>query len=568
MSKSRGAQQTPAEPMHDLTQAPTQAPEGFGAIDMSPDRLHEQSLGNSERASRMGLGGGDKAPALSDLNLDDWMNEPEANDIERAPVPFKSELERGFGADLSGVTVRLGAREELDAQGAEATAEGETLSFASTHPDRELVAHEVAHLVQSREHGGSTSPRLSDPNEAAEQEADAAAKTVAEGGQAELEEGVSGVMRKKKGPKNNVGIRSDGEDMAARWGVAIQSKKGWIDTFELVDSQLKFFSDGSSYIGPSQSANPGQGSESVQLNHKIAIIGTSICIMAHGVHGGNFWTPLTNIKVPQDFDTTNPEDFRTALLQRVDDNNFDIDSSESSELKLKDLSKNIQRLRNLGGAWKEGWRANMADQRFVLRGCRVKHPADGSRSANQLSDYIPGVKNRPLYFSMNRPKDDVAPVVGDVLHQSTIDGLVKSKGKSKPKFHVLAECETGIWRAPWEEVRTYQNRRRALIQEEDLTQRILDDAPAHRNSLTEMLNSSTSGAEAEKYRLALVSADLHKARSSNRLVQIRAERKKLTYKQKLPKTNERAGTVAWRFIRLDKVNSRVIEGWVPYGVKL
>lgn len=559
MSKSHGPEQTPPETTNDHSRSPTQTPEGFGAIDMSPEGLHDQSLGNSERAARLGLGGGDNTPALSDLNVEDWMNEPEASDVEHAPLPYKSELERGFGADLSGVTVRLGAREELDAQGAEATADGDALSFASTHPDRELVAHEVAHLVQSREHGGSTSARLSDPNEAAEQEADEAAKTVTEGGQAELEEGVTGVMRAKKGPRNNVGKRPDGEDLAARWGVAIQGNTGWIDTFELIDKQLKYFSDGSPYIA-SGSGNAGQKSKTVQLNHRIAIIGASICIMAHGINGGNFWTPLTNIAVPQDFGR-NGTDFRSALLQRVDDNDYLENSHRSSKLKVSKLLENVKALKKVRGDWKMGWDADMNDQRFVLRGSRPRHPADRLRSANMLSDYIPGIKGRPFYLNMNAPKDDVAPIVGDVLRLSPQSGLGKS-------VYVLDERTTYIWKAGKKDIRGYEALRTLLTDSASNAQRIVDEYPSLRSTLAEKLQNSASGDESEKYRLALVKADLHMARATLRLKQIPAEQKKHKEKDSLPIANRKAGTVSWRFIRLDKVNSRVIEGWVPYVIKL
>ena len=567
MSKSRGPEQTPPETTKDLDPSPTHAPEGFGAMDMSPEGLHERSLGNSERASRLDLGGGDNTPALSDLNVEDWMSEPEASDVEQAPLPYKSELERGFGADLSGVTVRLGAHEELDAQGAEATAEGETLSFASTHPDRELVAHEVAHLVQSREHGGSTSGRLSDPNEAAEQEADEAAKTVAEGGQAELKEGVTGVMRKKtKTPKNNSGKRPGGTKVTERWGVTIDGGSGTIDVFELHKEGEKYFSDGSRYLGPNGAALRGQNGKKVNLNYKLRVLDVGLCIMARRTDGGNFWTPLTNIVTPGDFVGSDKE-FQAELLGAVIEGNVRPRTSRGY-LAKKFWTTMSSNLRHATGAWRKGWAAEMEHQRFVLRGSRVKPPDIREvRGGNMLSDYIPGVNGRPLYLNMNTPKGDVAPVVGDVLPWPLSGG---SNGNSKMfQVYVLDERTTKIWKAGTGAIEAYEMQIRSLKRQAKAAQQLRDV----NLSILENLNKQIADVTLDEARKDKFEDEIDPTKgriedAEGELAGIKTKQTNLQSKNKRPKVDQEAGTITWRYVQLSRGNNRNIEGWVPYLIKL
>src|SRR5262249_4772813 len=71
-----------------------------------------------------------------------------------APIPYQKEMERSFGEDFSGVTAHVGQKEALDGMGANAAARGDTVAFASSSPDREVVAHELTHVVQQRRGGG------------------------------------------------------------------------------------------------------------------------------------------------------------------------------------------------------------------------------------------------------------------------------------------------------------------------------------------------------------------------------------------------------------------------------
>jgi hypothetical protein len=64
-------------------------------------------------------------------------------------------MESAFGADFSSVRTTLGAQSQMQALGAHAVAHDEHITFASTNPDRRLVAHELTHVIQQRR-GGAT----------------------------------------------------------------------------------------------------------------------------------------------------------------------------------------------------------------------------------------------------------------------------------------------------------------------------------------------------------------------------------------------------------------------------
>jgi aminoglycoside phosphotransferase (APT) family kinase protein len=109
-------------------------------------------------------------------------------------VPFQSEMEHAFGEDFSGVKTRLGAHAEMEQQGAHAVARGEELTFASSSPDRHLVAHELTHVIQQRRGGTAVAQgKAIDPGMrgALETEADAVAGRVAAGHSAGAIHGVA-----------------------------------------------------------------------------------------------------------------------------------------------------------------------------------------------------------------------------------------------------------------------------------------------------------------------------------------------------------------------------------------
>ncbi len=100
-------------------------------------------------------------------------------------VPYRAEMERSFGESFGGVKTYLGggAVGGLQALGARAAAQGEQIAFESPSPDREVVAHELTHVVQ-QQRGGAAGPQtkgVSDPSDAAEVEADQVAARVVAG---------------------------------------------------------------------------------------------------------------------------------------------------------------------------------------------------------------------------------------------------------------------------------------------------------------------------------------------------------------------------------------------------
>ena len=101
-------------------------------------------------------------------------------------IPYRAEMERSFGQDFGGVQAFLGRTDAVGELRAEAAARGEQVAFASASPGRELVAHELAHVVQARHHGGGPVQGkgvVSTSGDAAEREADDVAARVVRGEQ-------------------------------------------------------------------------------------------------------------------------------------------------------------------------------------------------------------------------------------------------------------------------------------------------------------------------------------------------------------------------------------------------
>jgi hypothetical protein len=99
-------------------------------------------------------------------------------------IPYRADMEAAYQTDFSAVQAHTGAAEPLAAMGAEAAASGQSVAFASKSPSRAVVAHELAHVVQSRQSGSTlvmASSVLSQPSDAAEIEADGAATAVVTG---------------------------------------------------------------------------------------------------------------------------------------------------------------------------------------------------------------------------------------------------------------------------------------------------------------------------------------------------------------------------------------------------
>jgi hypothetical protein len=94
-------------------------------------------------------------------------------------------MEDAFGEDFSGVEAFRGKGNALHSLSASAATEGERIAFASAEPDRATVGHELTHIVQRRRSpstGMQLQSTVSAPDEPAEREAEAAARSVASGG--------------------------------------------------------------------------------------------------------------------------------------------------------------------------------------------------------------------------------------------------------------------------------------------------------------------------------------------------------------------------------------------------
>jgi hypothetical protein len=100
--------------------------------------------------------------------------------------PVRRAMERAMGTDLSAVRIHSGptARDLNDRLGAEAFTVGNNIVFRSTVPDlsspagTHLLAHELTHVVQQRGAPTSGPMQVSEPGDALEVEAEAAARDI------------------------------------------------------------------------------------------------------------------------------------------------------------------------------------------------------------------------------------------------------------------------------------------------------------------------------------------------------------------------------------------------------
>lgn len=93
-------------------------------------------------------------------------------------VPYLGEMNQAFGADFGGVRAFDGPASQAACQqlGAEAFALGDAVAFSSAAPSREVVAHELAHVVQQGHGGARLQLKSGGAAGALEAEADAAAR--------------------------------------------------------------------------------------------------------------------------------------------------------------------------------------------------------------------------------------------------------------------------------------------------------------------------------------------------------------------------------------------------------
>jgi|GEM_PF-7123156 len=101
---------------------------------------------------------------------------------EARPLLHRDKLEKAFGEDLSEVEFYPG-RSELGEVAARGAAKGNKIATQNANPDQALLAHEITHVLQQRQHGISAeaaSRDVSEPGDVAEREADAVAASFAE----------------------------------------------------------------------------------------------------------------------------------------------------------------------------------------------------------------------------------------------------------------------------------------------------------------------------------------------------------------------------------------------------
>jgi hypothetical protein len=133
-------------------------------------------------ASPSSLPGRDPTPARGDAP-------PEHTPAERfasatagsaSEVPYRNEMEQRFGESFSAVSAYLGRHDQLLPLAARAATYGGQVAFAEANPSREVVAHELAHVVQSRCSVAGRVSGVAPVDCGAEREADALASSAAD----------------------------------------------------------------------------------------------------------------------------------------------------------------------------------------------------------------------------------------------------------------------------------------------------------------------------------------------------------------------------------------------------
>jgi hypothetical protein len=174
------------------------------------------------RPTRSATTGGKPAAAPAKSSRQDLLGNAGLRDVRRAPaqtagpegavlaearkgaataLPFRTELEASFGADLSEIQAWLGV--DLDGIQGAAAASGTEVFFSTANPEREQVAEEVAHVLQGHRGQG-----VSRPGDTSEREAVDAATRAARGEQVEVTPGSDG-----KGVHRDAALPSRAKDV-------------------------------------------------------------------------------------------------------------------------------------------------------------------------------------------------------------------------------------------------------------------------------------------------------------------------------------------------------------------
>jgi hypothetical protein len=160
--------------------------------------------GSLSRSNRLAADAGVQRKTVSDVASDGFRG-------AGSDVPYRAEMEQSFGRDFSGVRAYTGSQAAgaNDKLGANAYAMGSQVAFKSANPSKDLVAHELTHVVQQSE-GAPQYHGRDDIDTSGEAQADAVEGAVRSGQPASSVLGApaakgAGPARKKKGPAREGG---------------------------------------------------------------------------------------------------------------------------------------------------------------------------------------------------------------------------------------------------------------------------------------------------------------------------------------------------------------------------
>lgn len=149
-------------------------------------------------------------------------------------VPYRAEMEARFDTDFS--SVRSFTGRDLSPLGASAASRGEEVAFASSSPDRQTVAHELTHVVQTRQ-GRAPAAAMSAPSDASEHEARQVASSLDHARAPEIGAAPSGVVHRQDDgaipPPHHQEVAELGEGPGYGLTLNWDDYKGIIGTFEL-----------------------------------------------------------------------------------------------------------------------------------------------------------------------------------------------------------------------------------------------------------------------------------------------------------------------------------------------
>jgi len=123
-------------------------------------------------------------------------------------VPYRKEMESAFGQHFADVRAWVGRREPMMLLGANAATRGTEVVFGDSSPSKEVVAHELAHVVQNRSSRATTGPDLTTPSHPTEVEAARIGSQVAAGRSVAVETSGASPIAFQKGEQNPAGSPS------------------------------------------------------------------------------------------------------------------------------------------------------------------------------------------------------------------------------------------------------------------------------------------------------------------------------------------------------------------------